>query len=124
MNGGDRSSIRVHSRIARKRTKHRENKRGIAVALSGRIMLRTALIAAFSTLLFVLPGCSSDQGDEPAKTDEELSGSPSAINIGFSGDATQFTDYDKFLSKGVKEPGPRICHTYTSWDVANHKAGT
>ncbi len=55
---------------------------------------------------------------------DELAGHPDAIDIGFNGGPDQFAYYDEFLKTStVPQKGPRICHTYPSWDVALQAPG-
>jgi hypothetical protein len=87
--------------------------------------LFVAATLAVSSLF--LPACSGADDavvDDTSETAEELSGSPDAINIGMNGGPDQFTYFEDFLKVStVTQAGPRVCHTYVSWNIAKQKPG-
>jgi hypothetical protein len=77
-----------------------------------------ALLASIHVL-----GCSAADEDATSTDDEALSGSPDAINIGFNGGPDQFAYYQDFFGASSIRPGPRLCHTYIAWNIAEQPAG-
>jgi hypothetical protein len=74
---------------------------------------------------FPLIACVASADESTGSTSAEISGAPDAINIGFNGDASQFPFLDDFFAKSdVPRPGPRLCHTYPGWNVAEQPAGS
>ncbi len=59
-------------------------------------------------------------GDDPSFA-PDVAGTPAKLDIGFNdGHADQFDYYaDFFAAPGAIHPGPRMCHGYFAWDVAN-----
>lgn len=83
--------------------------------------------AAASTLLWIslaTAGCIAPTGTEAeGTTDEALAGNPADIDIGFNGPPDQFAYTDDFYAASTVHPGPRLCHTYVAWNVAEQPAG-
>jgi hypothetical protein len=86
------------------------------------------VIAALG-VLGMLAGCSGSPGGESFGTSEsDLSGNPTSLNIGFNGGADslgveQFGYYSAFFTQSAIHPGPRICHTYVLWNLAEEPDG-
>jgi hypothetical protein len=85
---------------------------------------RRALLA--TTLLISLPvaGCGATTDDPSAGAAQALSGNPDDIDIGFNGAAggfgvDQFQYFPLFFDASPIHPGPRLCHTYVEWNVAD-----
>ena len=87
--------------------------------------LRSSALRAsvVSTAFFLFVGCGSTADDSSASDAQELAGSPNAINIGFNGGPDQFAFVDEFWNASSVHPGPRLCHTYPSWNVALQHPG-
>jgi hypothetical protein len=68
--------------------------------------------------LLVVAACGGTGGEDPQSSSQDLSGSPAAIDIGFNGGPDQFAYFPAFFTTDV-QAGPRLCHTYIAWDVAN-----
>jgi hypothetical protein len=59
------------------------------------------------------PGGPDDIGVQPFAED------PANLNIGFNdGSADEFNYYDDFFQSGIHN-GPRLCHTYVAWNIAD-----
>ncbi len=81
-------------------------------------------VSSLTMVFFALGGCGAPGPDESSTSStEELSGSPEAINIGFNGGPDQFAYFTEFWNSSSVQPGPRLCHTYLSWNVALQKPG-
>jgi hypothetical protein len=79
---------------------------------------RRSVPVPVSLLLTILAaGCSAAPGDPSAQTDDALSGSPDAVDIGFNGGADQFDYFADFASASTVNAGPTLCHWYVSWNV-------
>lgn len=75
-----------------------------------------------------LSGCSGASEDASASDPEALSGNPKDIDIGFNGAAggfgvDQFRYFPLFFGASSIHPGPRLCHTYVEWNVAEEPPG-
>jgi hypothetical protein len=93
-------------------------------------MVVTARVCIAIALALPLAGCvvgeGGDDGSEDTSNVEfEAAGTPQDINLGFNGAAgefgvSQFAFYPDFFNiPGSFHPGPRVCHTYIAWDIAN-----
>ncbi len=81
-------------------------------------------IISASLVAFAQTACGADSGNDASVADnaDALSGNPKAVNIGFNGGADQFAYYDDFFAVS-QHAGPRLCHTYVVWNVAEQPAG-
>lgn len=75
-------------------------------------------------LALALAGFAAGCGAELDDTDEgavesELAGDVRKLDIGFDGHADQFAYYDDFFDAATVMPGPRLCHGYVAWNIAN-----
>ena len=69
-------------------------------------------------LAAAVAGCAPvdvDTGD----AESELAGDARKLDIGFDGYADQFAYYDDFFGAAKFTPGPRLCHGYVAWNIAN-----
>src|ERR1019366_10596835 len=90
-------------------------------------MASSPLFAWIALAAVCVSACSAATDDDAASTDdtEALSGNAKKINIGFN---VGFADnlpylHDYFDEKRTIQPGPRLCHTYLQWDIADEAEG-
>ena len=58
--------------------------------------------------------------DDDGSLAPEVAGNPALLNIGFNdGHVEEFGYYPDFFNASSIHPGPRLCHAYFQWDVAN-----
>ncbi|HEY5937269.1 MAG TPA: hypothetical protein VIU61_21615, partial [Kofleriaceae bacterium] len=78
---------------------------------------------AFSCAADEAPTPKDPDAEDPVETiDEAVPGDPAALAIGFNaGYADQFDFFGDFYATS---PGPRLCHAYVSWNVADQPPGT
>jgi hypothetical protein len=78
---------------------------------------------ASTLLLAALAACGGGGGDDVQSLGADLTGNPAAIDVGFNGGPDQFDYFPDFYGASTVHPGPRLCHTYVVWNVAEQPRG-
>ena len=81
-------------------------------------LIIVAVAAVLSALAVLVAGCVP-VGVDPGDAESELAGDVRKLDIGFDGHADQFAYYDDFFGAARYTPGPRLCHGYVAWNIAN-----
>lgn len=88
--------------------------------MKSRAVLAIALASLAAGCLSDVDGDSDADGNgddgEGVTTDAV---SPRTINVGFNGEADQFSYMAEFWAKATIHPGPRLCHGYFQWNLAD-----
>lgn len=96
--------------------------RAVPSSSTMKICARAVLLPLVASLL-ACAAPTDDADDEAMEEGEALSGTPQALDIGFNGGPDQFDYWNDFFGAQTVKPGPRLCHTYLVWTVADEPAG-
>jgi hypothetical protein len=93
-----------------------------------RMLSTRPLLALFALTAVCISACSApSDGDDAASSDDEeaIAGNAKKINVGFNVGLNDNIPYlhDYFDFASVIQPGPRLCHVYVQWNVADEAAG-